>query len=81
MKHYQKDDDTFVIGWIGSRTTSVYILEILPAIKKFVETYKNIRFDLVGFDKSLLPSDVMREISYKYCRLDRRKRDREHFKF
>ena len=35
MKSFQeKEDDTFVIGWIGSRTTSVYILEILPAIKE-----------------------------------------------
>ena len=50
----KKADDTFVIGWIGSRTTSVYILEILPTIKKFVETYPNTRFNLVGFDKNLL---------------------------
>lgn len=53
----KKDDDIFVIGWIGSKTTSVYILEILPTIKKFVETYPNVRFDLVGFNKKLLSSE------------------------
>ena len=55
METFQKEeDDTFVIGWIGSRTTSIYILEILPAIEKFVDRYQNIRFDLVGFDRALL---------------------------
>ena len=50
----QKKNNTFIIGWIGSRTTSVYILEILPAIKRFIECYPNVEFNLVGFDKSLL---------------------------
>ncbi len=50
----EKEDKNFVIGWIGSRTTSIYILEILPVIKKFVDTYQDVRFDLVGFDKALL---------------------------
>jgi glycosyltransferase involved in cell wall biosynthesis len=53
----KKEDKDFVIGWIGSRTTSIYILEILPAIKKFVDTYQNVRFDLVGFDKNLLSKE------------------------
>lgn len=50
----KKENDMFVIGWIGSRTTSVYILEILPAIKTFIDTYSNVQFDLVGFDANLL---------------------------
>jgi len=60
METFQKkEDDLFVIGWIGSRTTSVYILEILPAIEKFVNAYENVRFDLVGFDSALLsPKDI-----------------------
>ncbi len=62
MEAYQKrGDDTFVIGWIGSRTTSVYILEILPAIRRFVDTYPSVRFDLVGFDSHLLSDDDLRE--------------------
>ncbi len=54
MQAFQKEEDVFVIGWVGSRTTSIYILEILPAIKRFVNVYKNVRFDLVGFDRNLL---------------------------
>lgn len=55
MDSFQKKEyDTFVIGWIGSRTTSTYILDIMPVMKKIVAKYPNIRFDLVGFDKTLL---------------------------
>ncbi|HIP21002.1 MAG TPA: glycosyltransferase family 1 protein [Sulfurimonas sp.] len=54
MKVFTKEDNVFVMGWIGSRTTSVYVLEILPVIKRFVEKYKNVRFDLLGFDRTLL---------------------------
>ena len=60
MGTFQKEENkTFIIGWIGSRSTSIYILEILPAIKKFIETYENVRFDLVGFDRSLLSQEVL----------------------
>ncbi len=57
MGTFQKKEKNFVIGWVGSRTTSMYILEILPAIKKFIEKYENIRFDLVGFDRTLLSDE------------------------
>ena len=57
MQTYHKEEGTFVIGWVGSRTTSVYVLEILPTIEKFVKTYANVRFDLVGFDRTLLPKE------------------------
>ncbi len=53
----KKENATFVIGWIGSRTTSIYILDILPTIKKFSETYQNVQFSLVGFDKNLLSNN------------------------
>ena len=59
MGTFKKDDDIFVIGWIGSRTTSIYILEILPAIEKFLKIYYNVRFDLVGFDKELLSKEEL----------------------
>ncbi|WP_309498692.1 glycosyltransferase [Sulfurovum sp.] len=57
FKEEEKKD--FVIGWIGSKTTSIYILEILPAIAKFIGTYANVRFDLVGFDRNLLSSEEL----------------------
>jgi glycosyltransferase involved in cell wall biosynthesis len=38
-------------------------LEILPAIKKFVESYKDVRFDLIGFDKTLLSEEEIKEHS------------------
>ena len=54
MENFIKENNIFTIGWIGSRTTSVYILEILPAIEKFISKYPKVRFNLVGFDKNLL---------------------------
>ena len=57
MNSFKKENEIFTIGWIGSRTTSVYILEILPAIEKFIENYQNVKFDLVGFDKNLLSEE------------------------
>jgi glycosyltransferase involved in cell wall biosynthesis len=64
MQEFKKEDNIFVIGWIGSSTTSVYILEILPAIKKFVESYKDVRFDLIGFNKTLLSEEEIKEHSF-----------------
>ena len=61
MEVFQREkEETFVIGWIGSRTTSVYILEILPVLKRFVESHPNVHVDLVGFDRSLLSDDEIR---------------------
>jgi glycosyltransferase involved in cell wall biosynthesis len=54
MENFNKDKNSFVIGWIGSKTTSIYILEILPSIKKIITKYPNIEFNLIGFDKNLL---------------------------
>ena len=66
METFQKEeDDVFVIGWIGSRTTSVYILDILPAMEKFVAMYQNVRFDLLGFDRSLLSEEEL-----KHCHIN-----------
>ena len=62
LANFQREEkDIFVIGWIGSRTTSVYILEILPVIKKIVENFPNVRFDLVGFDEKLLSENQIEE--------------------
>jgi len=58
---FQKENNSFIVGWIGSRTTSIYILEILPAIKKFVDQYPNVQFNLVGFDKTLLSKEDLQK--------------------
>jgi glycosyltransferase involved in cell wall biosynthesis len=55
----KKNNAPFVIGWIGSRTTSQYILDILPAIKEFVASH-NAECRFIGIDESLL-TDVMNE--------------------
>lgn len=55
------ENDKFIVGWIGSRTTSVYILEMLNTFKALVERYPNIAFNLVGFDKTLLTQEQIDE--------------------
>lgn len=44
--------NTFIIGWIGSPSSSKYILEINTLLKKFTDNY-NAVVHLVGFDKKL----------------------------
>ncbi len=48
----------FRIGWIGSFTTSPYLLDILPAIRKFLVNQVNSELILIGFDKELLREEV-----------------------
>lgn len=52
-KHIRQPEKPFTIGWIGSRSTSVYLLDILPAIEKFAAS-RDVRFNFVGFDESVL---------------------------
>lgn len=62
LEAYQRaDTNKFIIGWIGSRTTSVYILEILPAIQRFVAKYPDTQFNLIGFDEILLSSETLKQ--------------------
>jgi glycosyltransferase involved in cell wall biosynthesis len=49
----ESSDDYLTIGWIGSKTTSVNILEIIPALKRFNSEYK-MKLNLIGFDENLL---------------------------
>ena len=49
-----KDSDKFIVGWIGSRSTSVYILNMLDIFDKLIKKYPNMHFNLIGFDKDLL---------------------------
>lgn len=47
-------NDKFIIGWIGSKTTSKNVLLIAKALKNFsLEYFCEIR--LIGFDEALLP--------------------------
>ncbi len=50
----EKEKETFVVGWIGSRTTSPFVAAILPILERFAATHEKVRIDLVGFDASLL---------------------------
>ena len=42
-----KEPDIFTIGWIGSPSTQMYLLEILPALKEFCSKYKS-KIILIG---------------------------------
>ena len=47
-----KSDNKFVIGWVGSNSTSKYILEIIPVLRKFSQNYP-CEIRLIGFNKDL----------------------------
>lgn len=55
LERYKSIDDSressFTIGWIGSPSTSKYIIDILPALILFSSKY-NCKIILIGFDKS-----------------------------
>jgi len=54
---YKTEQQKFTIGWIGSRTTSPYILEILPVFESFIENKSDVQFNLIGFDHLLLSDE------------------------
>lgn len=54
QKIERKDNKTFRIGWIGSKTTSPNILLIKQVLLK-LQTRFDIELVLIGFDKQLLP--------------------------
>lgn len=47
------DNAVFIIGWIGSKNTSVNVLLLRNALLRLQEKY-NMELQLVGFDKSLI---------------------------
>ncbi|MFY8126733.1 MAG: glycosyltransferase [Chitinophagaceae bacterium] len=70
FEKYQKENtakndisNTFNIGWLGSKNTSV---NVLPLKQVFIELQKkhSIELLLVGFDKNLLPQ--LNGVNYKY---------------
>ncbi len=52
QKNKIESNDVFTIGWIGSRTTSVNVLKIIPAFEELSKKMK-IQLNLIGFDKTL----------------------------
>jgi len=57
----KNDADKFVVGWIGSPSTSKYIFLISNALKSFTDEYNAI-VHLVGFDPKLSS-----EIEFNHC--------------
>ncbi len=49
---FNKAQSKFSIGWIGSNSTSKYLLEIIPALRKFSQNYP-CEIRLIGFNKEL----------------------------
>jgi glycosyltransferase involved in cell wall biosynthesis len=60
-KKKKKHNGTFVIRWIGSRTTSPYLLTLLPLMERFVRRYEDVVFRLVGFDTDLIDGRIRKE--------------------
>ncbi len=48
----ETDNSEFIIGWIGSKSTSKYIVDILPALKEFSQNHQ-CKVHLIGFDKQI----------------------------
>jgi len=55
-ENYYTND--FIIGWVGSYYTSQYVVDLFPALDKFTKKY-NARVRLLGFNKELLPENLM----------------------
>lgn len=60
-----KVDNDFTIGWIGSKSTSRYILDILPALQQMMNKHNNVYVKLVGFDKKLLSDKFLEKYPLK----------------
>ena len=52
-----KNEALFTIGWIGSKTTSPYLLTLLPVIESFISKI-NVRCHFIGFDENLLTDEI-----------------------
>ncbi len=57
----QVKNNNFVIGWIGSKSTSHYIRPVLESLKKMVGLYDNVVCHFIGFDQNLLSNKELQE--------------------
>ncbi|MDG1715024.1 glycosyltransferase [Lacinutrix sp.] len=66
-KYYIKEqklmEDKFVIGWIGSSTTSKNLLDLIPVFNRFMQEGINFELRFIGFDKKLSKNFVGLPIS------------------
>ncbi len=46
-----KNDNEFIVGWIGTPSSSINVVNVWPAIKEFMQAYPA-KLLLIGFDKS-----------------------------
>ena len=82
MLDYEKksEEKPFVIGWIGSKSTSAYIVNILPALERFSAKYE-VQFNLVGFDNSVLPEGMKERCKIEVIRWSEKSEIEEILKF
>lgn len=67
QEQQKRENNPFVIGWLGSKNTSVNILPLKDVFIKLQQKH-NIELHLVGFDKKLLNN--LQGVSYKYIQWD-----------
>jgi len=63
-KNIENVNTVFIIGWIGSKSTSPYLLNILPALEKFVK-HNNAQCHFIGFDETLLSKQELDQCHIK----------------
>ena len=51
----RREDGRFVVGWIGSPSTSIFVLDIVAQLRQASECIPNLLVSLVGFDRGLSP--------------------------
>lgn len=54
----------FVIGWVGSPTTTKYVVDIIDTLIKFKHQRNNVKIVLIGADKNLFSSFERDEIEF-----------------
>ncbi len=55
VKTTHKEQDNFVIGWVGSKSTSKNLLSLIDVFLDFKKCYPNVLFRFIGFDITLQP--------------------------
>jgi glycosyltransferase involved in cell wall biosynthesis len=47
------DSDSFIVGWIGGKSTSHYVENLLPLLEKFANNHNDVEIKLIGFVPSM----------------------------
>ncbi|MFW5794632.1 MAG: glycosyltransferase family 4 protein [Bacillota bacterium] len=64
----RSDNKNFIIGWIGSKSTSINIIDIKKSLEFICAKYTDVCIHLIGFDKSL--ENQLTSINYKLINWD-----------